>query len=127
MADQRDPRDPPLEPGDEQAAERFERYVEAVLRDGRPSPDDIAEGDEGEMARLAAELHAAADPAAGTPDPAFVDQMRLLMRQADAGVAAVRQPMPYRADVTDPPSRRIRLSRRQLLQTGLAAGAGLAA
>ena len=126
MADDRRPVPAP-QPGDEQAAERFERYLDAVLHDGRPSPDDVAEGDEAEMARLAAELHAAADPDTGTPDPAFVDKMRHVMRQADAGLASVREPLPYRAGVGEAPRRRIRVSRRQLLQTGLAAGAGLAA
>ncbi len=103
MADQR-PEIPSPEPGDERAAERFERYLDAVLADGRPSPADVAEGDEAEMARLAAELHAAADPSAGDPDPAFVDQMRRVMRQADAGVAHVREPLPYRARVAEPQS-----------------------
>ncbi len=126
MVDERRP-EPGPDAVDAGAAERFERYLDAVLRDGRPSPDDVAEGDEAEMARLAAELHAAADPETGSPDPAFIEQMRLLMRQADAGMASVREPLPYRPGVADAPRGRVRVSRRQLLQTGLAASAGLAA
>lgn len=132
MDDRPDPRSDPardmrLDEPDEAAAERFERYVDAVLRDGRPSPDDIADGDEAEMARLAAELRAAADPGAATPDPAFMDQMRRLMRQADSGVEAVREQLPIRRGAADEPSRRVRVTRRQLLRAGLVAGAGLAA
>ncbi len=126
MPDDRDLR--PADRAEDAAAERFERYLEAVLRDGRPSPEDVTDGDEAEMARLAAELHAAVDPETGTPDPAFVDQLRVRMRQADAGIAAVRQPLPYRPGVADaPPHGRVRLTRRQLLGGGLVAGAGIAA
>jgi nitrite reductase/ring-hydroxylating ferredoxin subunit len=126
MADERDLR--PAGDGEDAAAERFERYLEAVLSDGRPSPDDVTEGDEAEMARLAAELHAATDPDTGTPDAAFVEQLRLRMRQADAGIAAVREPLPYRPGIADPgPAGRIRITRRQLLGGGLVAGAGIAA
>jgi nitrite reductase/ring-hydroxylating ferredoxin subunit len=126
MADERDLR--PAADGEEAAAERFERYLEAVLRDGRPSPEDVTDGDEAEMARLAAELHAAVDPETGTPDPAFVDQLRARMRQADAGIDAVRQPLPFRPGVADAsPLGRVRLTRRQLLGGGLVAGAGIAA
>ena len=120
MADERDLR--PAGDGEDAAAERFERYLEAVLSDGRPSPDDVTEGDEAEMARLAAELHAATDPDTGTPDGAFVEQLRLRMRHADAGIAAVREPLPYRPGIADPgPAGRIRLTRRQLLGGGLVA------
>jgi cytochrome b6-f complex iron-sulfur subunit len=118
---------------DEPGAERFERFLEAVLRDDRPSPDDVADPDEAEMARLAAELSAATAPnAAGgaTPDPAFVDQLRMRMRQADQGVANVRVPPPVRRDAGAPgPSvrrGRLRLTRRELLGAGLGAAAGLA-
>ena len=48
------------EPGELQSSERLERYLDALLRDERPSPDDVAGGDEAEIARLAAELAAAA-------------------------------------------------------------------
>ena len=129
------------------AAERFDRYLDALLRDGRPSPEDVADRDEAEMARVAAELAAAAaNPAERAPDAAFVEQLRLRMRQADAGVRAVQVPLPLRPEATggaapslaapSPASGResaagrlgrIRITRRQLLQSGLTAGAGLAA
>ena len=48
------------------------------------------------MARLAAELSAAADPGEGEPDPAFLDQLRLRMRHADQGIATVQEPLPLR-------------------------------
>jgi nitrite reductase/ring-hydroxylating ferredoxin subunit len=121
---------------DQGRAERFERYLDALLTDGRPSPDDVADRDEAEMARLAAELSAATAPGApgaSAPDPAFVDQLRLRMRQADQGVANVQLPLPVRREVTPPtpePSARrgiVRLTRRELLGAGLGAAAGLAA
>jgi len=71
------------------------------------------------MARLAAELTAAGDPAGGNPDPAFVEQLRLRMRDADEGIAAVR--------AATPPAGRLRITRRDLLRVGLGAAAGLAA
>ncbi len=113
------------------AAERFERYLDALLRGGRPSPDDVGNVDEAEMARTAAELSAAAELAGGVdPDPAFVDQLRLRMRQADQGIASVRIPPPIRpVRGVEPAAERARfgVTRRQLLQTGLAGAAGLAA
>lgn len=107
-------------------AERFERYLDALLAGGRPSPDDVEDRDEAEMARLAAEMSAAADPDAGGPDPAFLDQMRLRMRQADNGIASVQEPLPVRPGLGGPRSR-IRVTRRQLLLAGLTGAAGLAA
>jgi nitrite reductase/ring-hydroxylating ferredoxin subunit len=88
------------------------------------------------MARLAAELSAATAPdapGASVPDPAFVDQLRMRMRQADQGVANVQVPLPVRRDAAAPapePSKRhrlVRLTRRELLGAGLGAAAGLAA
>ena len=76
MADERDPR-----------AERFERYLDALLAGGRPSPEDVESGDEAEMARLAAEIAGAVRDDSAEPDPAFVEQLRLRMRAADAGLA----------------------------------------
>lgn len=119
-------------PGDEAGealeprAERFERYLDALLAGGRPSPDDVADRDEAEMARLAAEMSAAADPEEGGPDPAFLDQLRLRMRHADQGIASVQEPLPVRPGLGGPRSR-IRVTRRQLLQGGLIGAAGLAA
>jgi nitrite reductase/ring-hydroxylating ferredoxin subunit len=123
------------EPGEERRAERFERYLDALLTDGRPSPDDVGDRDEAEMARLAAELSAATAPdapGATAPDPAFLDQLRLLMRQADQGVANVQVPLPVRrgaGQAAEPLGRRgrMRLTRRELLGAGLGAAAGLAA
>lgn len=112
--------------GDPQAAERFDRYVDAVLGRGRPSPDDVVDRDEAEMARLAAELSGATDAAAAEPDEAFVEQLRLRMRQADQGIDAVRVQPPLRPDAGERIAR-FRLSRRDLLRGGLTAGAGLAA
>jgi nitrite reductase/ring-hydroxylating ferredoxin subunit len=113
---------------DEQRAERFERYLDALLANGRPSPDDVADRDEAEMARLAAELSAAANPAESAPDPAFLDQLRLRMRQADQGIASVQVPLPVRRDANaGPGTRRVRITRRQLLQGGLVGAAGIAA
>ena len=110
------------DPAAEERAERFDRYLDALLAGGRPSPDDVSDRDEAEMARLAAELSAAADPEAG-PDAAFIDQLRLRMRQADEGIAAVREPLPMRPALVG----RARVSRRQLFQAGLFGAAGVAA
>ena len=121
---------------EEGRAERFERFLDALLSDGRPSPDDVADRDEAEMARLAAELTAATAPdvpGASTPDPAFMDQLRLRMRQADQGVANVQVPLPVRRDAggtAAEPSEargRLRMTRRELFGAGLGAAAGLAA
>lgn len=117
MADERDPR-----------AERFERYLGALLAGGRPSPDDVESRDEAEMARLAAEMAGAVSRDDADPDPAFLEQLRLRMRAADAGLAAVRVPPPIREGAAEPSgSRPWPLSRRQLLQGGIGAAAGLAA
>jgi len=121
---------------EEGRAERFERFLDALLTDGRPSPDDVADRDEAEMARLAAELSAATAsdaPGGAAPDPAFLDQLRMRMRQADQGVANVQVPLPVRRDargaVPEPSVARgrLRLTRRELLGAGLGAAAGLAA
>ena len=119
MADRRD---------EERTTERFEAYLEALLGGGRPSPDAIADADEAEMARLAAEIAAAAPASADSrePDPAFVEQLRLRMRAADEGIEAVRVPPPVRR-AAGGETQRWRLSRRQLLQAGLGAAAGVAA
>ena len=130
MPDERTPM-PPDEPRDEAdeamrpGAERFDRYLDALLSGERPSPDDVADRDEAEMARLAAELSAAADPGEGEPDPAFLDQLRLRMRQADQGIATVQEPLPLRPSGTTPG--RVRITRRQLLQAGVIGAAGVAA
>ncbi len=116
---------------DDASVERLDRYLDALLGGGRPSPDDVGGSDEAEMARTAAELSGAVGPPqAQDPDPAFVEQLRLRMRQADAGIASVQVPPPVRprphlaeSDGTS----RVRISRRQLLQTGLVGAAGLAA
>jgi len=123
---------PDASPPDDAAIERFDRYLDALLAGGRPSPEDVGDANEAEMARTAAELSAAAaGPAALDPDPAFREQLRLRMRQADQGIAAVQVPLPMRAvDATparDLPPRRLRLTRRQLLQAGLTGAAGIAA
>jgi nitrite reductase/ring-hydroxylating ferredoxin subunit len=111
---------------DDPRADRFERYLDALLAGGRPSPDDVTDRDEAEMARLAAELSAAADPAGDAPDPAFVEQLRVRMRQADQGIAAVREPLPVRPPATRSTGK-MRLTRRQLLAAGITGAAGLAA
>jgi cytochrome b6-f complex iron-sulfur subunit len=119
MADERDPR-----------AERFERYLDALLAGVRPSPDDVDEGDEAEMARLAAEIAGAIGPGAVDPDPAFVEQLRLRMRAADEGVTSVQVPPPVRERAAAPEPGGLRpwtLTRRQVLQGGIGAAAGLAA
>lgn len=122
MADGHDPR-----------AERFERYVDALLGGDRPSPDDVAGQDEAEMARLAAELAGAVEPVPADPDPAFVEQLRLRMRAADDGLRALQVPPPVRdravvGSAPAPAGRlRWRLTRRQVLQAGIGAAAGLAA
>jgi cytochrome b6-f complex iron-sulfur subunit len=110
------------------AAERFDAYLEALLGDGRPSPEAVGDRDEAEMARTAAEL-AASGRSGAEPDPAFIEQMRLRMREADSGIASVRVPPPVRETEAVPSdgTRRWRLSRRQLLQAGIGAAAGLAA
>ncbi|MGH2444855.1 MAG: ubiquinol-cytochrome c reductase iron-sulfur subunit [Candidatus Limnocylindria bacterium] len=113
----------------QQDAERFDAYLDALLGDGRPSPEAIADIDEAEMARMAAELAASggADPSVAEPDAAFVEQLRRRMRQADDGIHAIRTPPPVRADVHPAGQGRWRLSRRQLFQAGMGAAAGLAA
>jgi nitrite reductase/ring-hydroxylating ferredoxin subunit len=120
MADERDPR-----------AERFERYLDALLGGDRPSPDDVADGDEAEMARLAAEMAGAVQPESAEPDPAFLEQLRLRMRAADEGLTSVQVPPPVRErarPVVEPGGRaRWQLTRRQVLQGGIGAAAGLAA
>ena len=133
MPDERRPTPPgePFEPGDEPdeavgpGADRFEHYLDALLGGERPSPDDVADRDEAEMARLAAELSAAADPHEGAPDPAFLDQLRLRMRQADQGIATVQEPLPLRP--TGTAAGRVRITRRQMLQAGVIGAAGVAA
>ena len=110
------------------AADRFDAYLERLLGDGRPSPDAVGDRDEAEMARMAAELAATSRHGAdAAPDPAFVEQLRLRMREADGAIAAVRQPPPIRDRPAPEGSGRWRLSRRQLLQAGLGAAAGMAA
>jgi nitrite reductase/ring-hydroxylating ferredoxin subunit len=80
------------------------------------------------MARMAAELAASGRSATGPePDPAFVSQLRRRMREADAGIAAVRTPPPVRQAAVPGGSRRWQLSRRSILRAGLGAAAGLAA
>ncbi len=110
------------------AADRFDGYLETLLGDGRPSPDSVGDRDEAEMARMAAELAAGGQaPDAAAPDPAFVEQLRLRMREADGGIASVRVPPPVREPARPAGAARWRLSRRQLLQAGLGAAAGMAA
>jgi len=118
-------------------AERFDQYLDALISGERPSPDHVANGDEAEMARTAAELAAAASVAqtgsqGADPDPAFVEQLRLRMRQADRAIASLKVPPPVRplsAPDEAAPSylSRIRISRRALLQSGAGAAVGLAA
>jgi nitrite reductase/ring-hydroxylating ferredoxin subunit len=128
MADDRVPEPRDLRPDEVDAVERFERYLDTLLSDRRPSPDDVTDANEAEMARMAAELSAAALPRAADPDPAFIEQLRLRMRQADQGIASVQVPPPVRPRVVaDEPRGRLRLTRRQLLQSGLVGAAGLAA
>ncbi len=117
-----------LDRRDADAAERFDGYVEALLGEGRPSPDTVGDRDQAEMARMAAELAASGRDRAGTePDPAFLEQLRRRMRAADAGISAVRTPPPVREAPVPAGSRAWRLSRRSVLQAGLGAAAGLAA
>jgi cytochrome b6-f complex iron-sulfur subunit len=104
----------------DERSDAFARYVDALLDGTRPAPDEIVE-DEGPMARLAAELAAAGNPSDGSPDSAFVEQLRLRMRDADAGIASVHETAP------PVPIHRVRFSRRDLLRVGLGAAAGLAA
>jgi cytochrome b6-f complex iron-sulfur subunit len=114
------------ERGDDVA--RFDQYLEALLGEGRPSPDAVADRDEAEMARLAAELAASAqEPAGIAPDAAFVEQLRRRMREADAGITAVRTPPPVRSQPAPAGSGRWRVSRRDVLRAGIGAAAGLAA
>jgi nitrite reductase/ring-hydroxylating ferredoxin subunit len=105
----------------DERSEAFDSFLDTLLQGGRPSPGAIVE-DEGPMARLAAELAAAGDVAAGDPDPAFAEQLRLRMRDADAGIATVQGAPPPAGRL-----QRIRLTRRDLLRVGLGAAAGLAA
>jgi cytochrome b6-f complex iron-sulfur subunit len=128
MPDERTPLpgDQPPEEALQPRADRFERYLDALLAGGRPSPDDVEDRDEAEMAHLAAELSAAVDPDGGGPDPAFLDQLRLRMRQADQGIASVKAPMPMRQGLGGPIGR-VRVTRRQLLRGAVIGAAGVAA
>lgn len=126
MADERD-RDIQPTPDEAASADRVDRYLDALLAGDRPSPVDVADRDEAEMARLAAEMSAAADPAGGAPDPAFVDQLRRRMRAADEGISAVQAPPPVRVGTGGVASSRLRITRRQLLTGGLVGAAGVAA
>jgi cytochrome b6-f complex iron-sulfur subunit len=114
---------------DERRVNRFDDYLEALLGDDRPSPQSIADADEAEMARLAAEIAGAmpTDSATREPDAAFVEQLRLRMRAADEGIEAVQVPPPVRPGTTPAGVQPWRLSRRQVLQAGIGAAAGLAA
>ena len=124
MAD--DPRRPDQE--SDAAADRFDRYLDALLGSGRPSPETVADRDEAEMARMAAELAAAARATSGVdPDPAFVEQLRRRVREADRALESLRATPPIRERALPAGVVRWRLSRRQLLQAGLGAAAGLAA
>ena len=136
MAD--DPREPREPRQNMEEAERFEQYLDALISGERPSPDHVATGDEAEMARTAAELAAAASvaqtgPHGADPDPAFVEQLRLRMRQADEAIASLKVPPPVRSVPASAASAapsylsRIRISRRALLQGGAGAAVGLAA
>ncbi len=126
MADDRDLQRPdePM-PHEPEAAQRFDRYLDSLIAGGRPSPDDVGDRDEAEMARLAAEMSAVADPSGGAPDPAFVDQLRMRMRAADDGIAAVKVPPPVRPGLGGISS--VHISRRQLLAGGVLGAAGIAA
>lgn len=112
---------------DERRADHFDAYLEALLGQGRPSPESVENRDEAEMARLAAELAATAVTERAEPDPAFVEQLRLRMRDADAGIRSIRVPPPVREPARPAGASRWRLSRRDLLQAGLGVAAGLAA
>ncbi len=114
---------------DRDAADRFDRYLDALLGEGRPSPEAVGDRDEAEMARTAAELAALSRPDATDPDPAFVEQLRLRMREADAGLRSIRTPPPVREpQAAEPPAQtRWRVSRRDVLRAGMGAAAGLAA
>jgi nitrite reductase/ring-hydroxylating ferredoxin subunit len=114
----------PDERHDRDAAEMLDRYLESLLGDSRPSPDDVGELNGPRAERIAAELVGAGRLASGEqPDRAFVEQLRLRMRRADEGVAAVRAASP-----TQPPGGRARwrVSRRDLVRAGLGMAAGLA-
>jgi len=106
----------------DERSEAFDRFVDTLLSGGRPSPDQVVD-EEGPMAQLAAELSAAADPDQGEPDAAFIEQLRLRMRDADAGIAAV-QDWVLPGDVQ---LGRARITRRDLLRLGIGAAGGLAA
>ena len=102
--------------------EALDRFIDTLLEGGRPAPDGLVD-DEAPVARLAAELAAASKPERGEPDPAFVEQLRLRMRDADEGITSVQ-------GWTLPPGtslHRVRLTRRDLLRVGLGTAVGLAA
>jgi len=102
--------------------EALDHFIDTLLEGGRPAPDGLV-GEEAPVARLAAELSAASSPERGEPDPAFVEQLRLRMRDADEGLASVRGwTLP-----ADSALQRVRLTRRDLLRVGIGAAAGLAA
>lgn len=107
--------------------DRFERYLDALLAGERPSPDDVVDAEEAEVARLAAELAGGLPGASADPDPAFVEQLRLRMREADQGIAAVRARPSTVKLAGFRETGKWRLTRRQLLQAGAGVAAGLAA
>jgi nitrite reductase/ring-hydroxylating ferredoxin subunit len=103
----------------DERAEPFSGYLDSLLEGERPSPDNVAD-DDALMARLAAEMAAAGLAEEPTPTAAFVEQLRLRMRDADRGIATV-------SSLPLPGIGRMRLSRRDLLRTGVGAAIGLAA
>jgi cytochrome b6-f complex iron-sulfur subunit len=106
----------------DERSDELDRFIDTLIEGGRPAPDGMV-GDEAPLARLAAELAAAAQPERANPDPAFVEQLRLRMRDADAGLSSVQEwTLPAGASL-----RRVRMTRRDLLRVGLGAAAGLAA
>jgi cytochrome b6-f complex iron-sulfur subunit len=102
--------------------EALDGFIDTLLEGGRPAPDGLV-GEEAPLARLAAELTAASTTERGNPDPAFVEQLRLRMRDADEGITAV-QGWTLPAGIS---LQRVRLTRRDLLRVGIGAAAGLAA
>jgi nitrite reductase/ring-hydroxylating ferredoxin subunit len=102
--------------------EALDRFIDTLLEGGRPAPDGLV-GEEAPLARLSAELAAAGTPERGNPDPAFVGQLRLRMRDADEGITSVQGwTLPAGTSL-----HRVRLTRRDLLRVGFGAAAGLAA
>ena len=111
---------------DEDAADRFDGYLDALLGEAGRRPRRSATATRPRWRAWRRSWPPRRPVPDIDPDPAFVEQLRRRMLEADAGIAAVRRRPGPRAGSSGG-VRRWRLSRRQALQAGFGAAAGMAA